>query len=205
MTQADALVFPIGQYGGSTGPPGDPATRYDIRVGDRPCSLDAGRFLIWLSAHGTPGTRRWTARALTESLAAAGAAPAPDELDALYADGLLARVDPRQAVSFAAGHQLTPLVLGLGEDGDEPGAYPLGLLEQPLVAVAGPLFLLWAWSAVEDDLWSACRRLADDVGTGPDVVDDPALTDPEEVLAGMLEGVHGLLSCGAAYLDRVPS
>lgn len=204
MTQTDALVLPVGQFGSATGPLNDPATRFEVRVGDRTVSLHPDRFAIWLSAHAMPGAPRWTERALTESLAAGGLPATPGDLDALYADGLLARVDPDRAVSFAAGHRLVPLLLGLGESSDQPGGYPLGLLDQPLVTVAGPMFLLWAWSPVERDLWSSCQRLADDIGTGPDAA-DPALTDPEAVLAGVLEGLHGLLSCGAAYLDRVAS
>jgi hypothetical protein len=199
-----ALVFPIGQYGGATGPPGSPATTFPVRVGQHAWPLDTTDFTVWAYAHGLPdrvGIEPWTVTALIETLAANGVADGGRRLAELHGNGLTAQVDPADAEDFASRHRLVPLLWGLGENADDQGGYPLGLLDRPMTAIAGPLYAIWSWSDVEPDLWSACRGLAEDaraLGGG-----DPDLTQPDRVLWGLLGGLSGLLAIGAAYLDVV--
>lgn len=196
---SDVLVFPVGQFGGANGAPDRPDTRFPVRVGDRVVELGVDAFTVWAHAHGLPdrtGAVRWTAATMTEALAAAGVSAAP-HLTALRDEGLVAEVDPADAVPFARAHRLSPLLLGLG---DTEAGYALGMIARPVIEVAGPLFALWSWTAVETDLWSSCERVARDA---TEVDEDSALIDPTEVLRGTLEGLHGLLTVGAAYLDAV--
>ncbi|MEV0271550.1 hypothetical protein AB0H43_22460 [Hamadaea sp. NPDC050747] len=174
MTTAQAmLLLPIGQFCGVSGPPDDPATRYPIRVADLMIEVDAGLFTVWAQAHGVPAEETWTSAELTR----------------LLADGLLARVEPDDAIGFAHRHRLEPLVMGLGADGDR---FVLGLPGTPLVSVSGPMFAVWAAAPTEPDLWSVCLRLAAETSA-----------EPATLLPGLLDGLRPLLTAGAAYLDRV--
>ncbi|GAA2629420.1 hypothetical protein GCM10010399_71560 [Dactylosporangium fulvum] len=197
-----ALVLPIGQFGGASGPVDDPDAVFPVRRGDRVWPLDAARFTVWAYSHGTPErptVEPWTVAALMETLTANGVVDGERHLAALCDDGLAVLVDPRDATTFAVGHRLAPLLLALGEHDEGRAGYTLGLFDHPVTTIAGPIFLIWAWSEVEPDLWTGCRRLAEDAQAAGG--DDPDLTDPARVLHGLLEALPGLLSAGAAYLD----
>ncbi|MCP2323705.1 hypothetical protein HDA40_002212 [Hamadaea flava] len=173
MTTAQALLLlPIGQFCGVSGPPGDPATRYPIRIADRMIEVDADLFTLWARAHGVSGDESWT-----------GA-----ELDALLSEGLAARIEPDDEIGFAHRHRLEPLLMGLGVDGDQ---FVLGLPGTPVVSVSGPMFTAWAAAAAEPDLWSVCLRLAAETAA-----------EPAALLPGLLDGLGPLLAAGAAYLDK---
>ncbi len=172
-----ALVFPIGQFGGASA----------VRLGWKVWRLNRSRLVAWTAAHGLAdqiGRVRWDREAAGSAIAAAG--EDPSTLDSLIQDGLVARVE--DPVEFASAHRMGPLLHGVGERPD--GAYALGLVDRPVIAVGGMLFTLWAWSDVEPDLWSACQSLARDLGA-----------DPLAVLHDALEGLHGVLATRAAYLD----
>jgi hypothetical protein len=181
------LVFAIGQFGGA-----EDGSAFPVRLGRKVWRLNRSRFAAWRLAHGLPdqiGRARWDRTAADSAVAAAGGDPST--LDSLLADGLVAAVDPGDpgdAVEFASAHRLGPLLTGVSERAD--GTYGLGLVDEAVMAVGGLQFALWAWSDVEPDLWAACRALADD-----------AQAEPHAVLGDALEGLHGLLSTGAAYLD----
>jgi len=196
-TTEPPLIFPIGQFGGATGDPEDPLTRFPLRVGERVFEVDSETFTTWVCAHGVldETSRGWTADQLLATMRGRGLdGRAP--LARLAADGLVALVGPADLREFARRYRVEPLLLGLGEgDGD---TLLLGLPGDPVLSVSGPLFAVWAWAALEPDLWAACERLVEDAREGG----PPDLTEPETVLRGLLDGLPALLAAGAAYVDE---
>jgi hypothetical protein len=193
----DPIIFPIGQFGGTTGAADDPATRCRIRLGDRLLMLDFDRFRTWAQAHGSIDRIRpvrLTRPALVDQLVEGGdeRATAQEAVTELAALGLLAEVDSADARPFAAGHRLAPLMLGLGNSAVDPGMYELGLFDQPMIAIPRALCSLWEWSDRVPSLWAGCLWLAA-------VEEQP----PQQTLRYIIEALHGLLAANAAYLDVV--
>jgi hypothetical protein len=148
-----------------------------VRVGAEIEDLSTDLYIAWTAAHdGEPDT---------------------DAVDELVKRGLLASTTDQ--VSFAAGHRLLPLALGLGNTRDEPWLFAAGLLYQPVVAMTGPLYDLWQWAHLSPDLWSACREAASvAVQAG---VTETEQTDPARVLAGAMETLPQLLAARVACFD----
>ncbi|ONI92868.1 hypothetical protein ALI22I_01440 [Saccharothrix sp. ALI-22-I] len=176
----DVLAVPIGHDLGAFHPDaGFAAHVRQIRVGADVVELDDADFARWRQAHDPDGP--------------VGGA------EGLLRAGVLAEVAPGDAVGFATGHRLLPLVLGLGNTAEQPWLYSVGLLHQPLVVMSGPLYDVWQWAHLSPDLWSACLesvRVASEAGAT-----DPDRIDPELVLAGVLGALHRMLSAGVACVD----
>lgn len=117
--------------------------------------------------------------------------------DGLLSRGLLA--DTTDQVTFASGHRLLPLALGLGNTPEEPWLFSAGLLYEPMVAMTGPLYDLWQWAHLSPDLWSACREAAAvAVQAGMTASEQ---TDPTEILSGALAVLPELLTAKVACFD----
>jgi len=203
MTQ-DPLLLPVGHDLGVLYAEGGGERRQQVRVGVEVVELEDRDFAVWLLAHGTDNEDRPTRQSLVEKAEKLGLAA--DQADAaverFVAEKLLFEVVPdgESAIAFAEGHQLVPLMHGLGPDADEPWLQTIGLLNQPVVQVSNALYDVWAWSSLAPQLWTGCHdaaMVAEKVG-----VTSPEETDPRQVLAGVLGNVHALLCVRAAYFDR---
>jgi hypothetical protein len=172
----ETLLLPVGHdlgafYSGG----GKPVQQ--IRIGAQLAELSADEHRVWsLAEAGTPETTR-----------------------SLVSRGLLAELEPGNAMRFAETHRLIPLALGLGNTEAEPWMFSVGLLYQPVVSMTAPLFDLWQWAHLSPDLWWACKEsaaVAERAG-----VDDPEQTDAARVLAGLLGSLRQLLVARIACLD----
>ncbi|CRK58769.1 hypothetical protein [Alloactinosynnema sp. L-07] len=185
------LLVPIGHNLGAFHL-GDGAHVQQVRRGADIVELSDVDFAVWALAHGSPtgaDTGAWDRRAVTAVAAELGLTGVDPVIDGFLDTGLLAEVDPQDAVGFAERHRLVPLLLGLGT-ADEPGLHQVGLLGTPLLTMTAELADLWEWSPLSADLWQACHESA-------------ALTDtaPDEVLTAVIGALHSLLSMNAACLD----
>jgi len=196
----DRMLLPIGH---SLGVSTDPATGsrvHRVRVGPDVVRLSDDQFALWALTHGAPDRPEDVLWGPDEVLdAAVGLADPGGSLAGLIADGLVASVVPGtpEAFAFARTHQLTPLLLGLGNLPDEPDVHEVGLPGRPLVRLGAVINRIYLWAHLETNLWAACESTAA-VQRG-----EFAGADAEQVLDGVLHGLHGLLSPNAAYLDRV--
>ncbi|WP_436501626.1 hypothetical protein [Actinokineospora sp. HUAS TT18] len=162
-----------------------------VRRGTDIVELSDVDFALWALAHGSPDpahTGPWDRAAIVAAAAGLGLTDVDPVIDGFLAAGLLAAVDPTDAVGFAERHRLIPLLLGLGDTAE--GMYEVGLIDTPLLAMTGALADLWEWSPLSADLWRACQETA-----------ALASTDPGEVLAGLIDSLHSLLSMNAACVD----
>jgi hypothetical protein len=188
-----SLIIPIGHGLGTFYPGGSDEHVHQVRLGPEVVELDDTDFACWLRAHGMPDPHTGEIRPISAQEA---------DVPALRKIGLLAEVTPgtAAAVDFARTHRLLPLMLGLGNTTGEAGVFALGLLYQPLVLVSAPIFDLWQWAHLAPELWTACREAA---GLRREAgVDDPDLTDPERILAALLDTLHTLLAGGVLCLDQ---
>ncbi|MFF1817251.1 hypothetical protein ACFVWG_08135 [Kribbella sp. NPDC058245] len=201
MDSTQPLLLPIGHDMGVRH--GGDGNRYQqVRAGMDLVELTGPEYLVWLLAHGINAADRPTRSSVT---VAAEQLEIPRDttaaiIDRMVADGLLAAVDPvaGSAVPFAERHQLVPLLMGLGQD--EDSLPTIGLFGQPLAAVSGAVYDVWVWAHLTPHLWIACQDAAEVARRAG--VTEPAETEADGVLAGILQAVHGLLSVRAAYLDR---
>lgn len=207
-TPLDApLLFPVGLYlGVHHSPAGDGPPVQVVRVGSKMRRLTGPQFAVWALAHGVtdPAEHRDRTRStVAEASRRAGVADPDPLIDAFLADGALAEVTPGSpdAVEFARTHRMVPLMLGLGNTADDPALFRVGFSE-PVVGMNADLYDLFLWSHLEVHLWAACDEAAaveKELGS-----DDPELTDPHQVLAGLLTALHSMLVGHAVYLDPVP-
>lgn len=200
------LLFPLGHDIGAyyqAGSSVEPSRR--VRLGPRHHELTRQQFVVWRLAHGSQEAIQsdtpWGRHSVETLAKATGIVDAVDLVDELTEKGLLIEVAPesRDARSFAVGHRLLPLMLGLGNSPKEPWLFGIGLVDLPIVKVTFPVFDLWQWSSMDETLWDACRGAAEIAERHG--VDDPESTDPKLLLTGILGALHGLLAAGAAHLD----
>jgi hypothetical protein len=205
-----ALLFPVGHLiARSAGPARSiaaalgaaaPAGRRDarVRVGDVVRPLSHVQFLAWSAAHGDAANASRCTRPEVERWLHDEGVDAPDRtVQELLDDHLLAEVDPygSAVVDFARGHRVNPLLWGLGNSPEEPWLFSIGLMGQEVARVGRTMFEIWAWGPADSDLWSSCQTFAEQEGRDGDA------DDPVRVVAGFLDGLHGLLAVQAAYLD----
>ncbi|GAB3413906.1 hypothetical protein [Flindersiella endophytica] len=192
------FLVPVGHdFGPRLVEEGPESGRYEflVRVGSRVRHLDSLSFAIWLLAHDSEnGLPERTAVVDATVRLGLDVEQASTAMDELLADGLLAEIEPGSERGFAERHQLLPLMVGLGPDGNDPSLRTVGLLDIPVVQVSEPLFQLWLWAHLRPSLWQACVEAA---GThdGPDAV------PPGRVLSEVVAALHPLLASRAAYLD----
>ena len=175
-----------------------------VRVGADVVELDDHDFVVWLLTHGTSAEDRPTRSTVLAAAAQFGLdrGKADAAITRFLADGLLVEIElgGPSALAFARRHQLFPLMLGLGQDTDEPSMRLVGLYEQPVAQVSSAVYDVWFWSHLAPNLWTACHDAAETARRAG--MTDQTELDPSQVLAGALGAVHGLLSCRAAYIDH---
>jgi hypothetical protein len=206
MAETPAVLVPIGHGRGPFHPePGKAPEVYTVRIGWGIATLNAEEYTVWSIAHGTlPETAEepWT-REKVQSLAvdeAEIADPAPI-VDRLLEMGLLqeVRADGEAGRSFAESHRLLPLMVGLGNDDEQPWIFKIGLPNLPVVGVPDSLYELWSRAHLEDTLWTGCRVLAD-INREAGATDDEDI-DPAMILGACLTSLHSLLAASGAYVD----
>jgi hypothetical protein len=209
MTAAgEPLVFPVGH---SMGPfhqhRGAPPAYWVVRLGwDSPLLPDPATAQVWALAHGLPdrvGRVPWTREELCRAAREAGVEDPAPRLDGLLERGLAAEVAPgtAEAAEFASTHRVQSLLLGLGEQPDQPGLDGIGLLGMPaLVRVPLDTYEFWQWGHLWPTLAEAAAGLAEMAAESP--AHAPEEADPEQVLDRILRELHRLLSVGAVYLDQ---
>jgi hypothetical protein len=202
---AEPLLLPVGQYFGTFYPTVGSTERYhNVRVAEQMHELDDARFGTWALLHGLPDQvegRTWTRAAVRAAAATTGVADVDQALGWLLAGGLAAEVAPGTdtAVAFARSHQLVHRMLGLGNSAEEPWKYAIGFFDQPVISVTRSVYNLWEWGAGADSLWAACESLAaEELQLGGD---DPATTDPAQMLTAFLGTIHHLLTTSVVYLQ----
>lgn len=183
---------------------GVPRRVQQVRAGTDVVELDDSDFLVWLLAHGMNDEDRPTRATLLANSESLGLAPAQvgAAIERLLGDGLLVEVVPDgpSALAFAQQHQLFPLMLGIGPDPDGLHRQVIGLFGKLVAQVSTPMYDVWVWGHLAPDLWTACREAAETARRAG--ITDPDASRPSRVLAGVLDVVHALLNCRAAYFDR---
>ena len=198
METTPRLLLPIGHLLGSIcyGDSAD-SVRFTVRVGWRDVDLSLPEFVVWSSAHGVPdqvGEQPWTADDTYRAARDTGVEDVSAAMEQLLSKELLAEVGLGTAdvPRFAAGHQVFPLQLGLGNSVEDPSAFRIGLPAGAAVTVTLPVYSLWSRAHLQDSLLTACTQLAP---TGP------AGTDAAAVAGGFLRVAHTLLSVHGLYFD----
>lgn len=172
-----------------------------MRRGGHVHDLTSEQFTVWTLAHGSvdavENEKPWRHDSVVELAKAAGVGDAAQLVDELRGAGVLADVsDP---IEFAKTHRVAPLMLGLGNSGEDEALYGIGFFGQPLLQVTYPIYDLWQWCAMEDTLWGACESAADVAGRAG--VTNDEYTDPERLLNGFIGSLHALLLANAVYID----
>ncbi|MCW2507206.1 MAG: uncharacterized protein JWP68_354 [Modestobacter sp.] len=176
---------------------------FHVRVGAQLQQLSSTDFSVWAMAHGPADhvPRPWTPDELAAQATTVGLPDAPARLARLEETGLVALAAPGTASGLALGRRvrMVPLVLGLGNSAENPEAYSVGLPGRPLAVLSAAAYDLFEWATMESSLWRACEGAA---ATAARVgIDDPLASDPEALLASLLEDLHRLLTPNAVCLD----
>jgi hypothetical protein len=192
-------VYPVGQLIRVRAPEDE----FHVRVGAELQRLTSTDFSVWAMAHGPADhvPRPWTSAELAEQARTVGLADAPDRLARLQEAGLVALAAPgtESGVALAQRVRMVPLVLGLGNSAENPDAYSVGLPGRPLAVLSAAAYDLFEWATMETSLWRACQGAA---ATAARVgIEDPQASDPEALLAALLEDLHRLLTPNAVCLD----
>jgi hypothetical protein len=210
------LIYPIGHFRGPfyTDNVAVPDA-YLVRVGATVASLPYLHFLTWSVSHGLiadPPPPPMTRDGLAERATEEGVADAPALISELVDAGLLHEVDldGPAAEEFARRYRLSPLLLGLGNSGEDPLGFQIGLPGAPAVVVSPHIYNLWHSAPSTATLWDACEQMATEnralvAEVGPEGIAALFSEDPREILAGFLGSLHTLLASSAAYLDEVPT
>ncbi|MGW5188885.1 hypothetical protein ACWEOO_06495 [Kribbella sp. NPDC004138] len=191
----ERLMLPIGHLVGAG----------RVRRGTDVVALDDRQYAVWALAHGSPHAVAeqitWQRDSIVELARHTGIANAADLVQELLGIGLLAEVSlaGEETLDFARSHQLTPLMLGLGNTASDPGRFAIGFLGQPVLHVDFAVYDLWQWSAMDDTLWAVCESAADLVRRTAE--DTTGGVDAEMLLARFLAALHPLLLVNAAYVD----
>lgn len=199
------LIFPVGRYVGVFYTDVEPPVRHhEVQRAGQLDELSEDQFAVWACTHGNPEEvekTRWT-RAVVEKAARKMGVSAPGKIvDELLDRGLAAEVTPGtdNALPFARSYRPVPLMLGLGNTPQEPWLYQVGFLGRPVMQLTSGLYDLWEWSHLERSLWDASHsaaRVSAEAGEK-----DPDLIEPERLLTGFLDALHGMTSMSVAYLD----
>ena len=176
---------------------------FHVRVGAELQRLTSTDFSVWAMAHGPADhvPRPWTSAELVAQARTVGLADAVDRLARLAETGLVAFAAPgaESGIALAQRVRMVPLVLGLGNSADNPDAYSVGLPGRPLAVLSAAAYDLFEWATMETSLWRACQGAA---ATAARVgIEDPQASDPEALLASLLEDLHRLLTPNAVCLD----
>jgi hypothetical protein len=176
---------------------------FHVRVGAELQRLTSTDFSVWAMAHGPADhvPRPWTGEELAAQARTVGLADAADRLARLQEAGLIAFAAPGtpSGVALAQRVRMVPLVLGLGNSAENPDAYSVGLPGRPLAVLSAAAYDLFEWATMETSLWRACQGAA---ATAARVgIEDPQASDPEALLASLLEDLHRLLTPNAVCLD----
>lgn len=194
VDHAGRLVFAVGHYLGTFYDHDGMPAYARIRIGDQMLCLDGGPELaVWALGNGVPDADPPTTQAAFEEASTQIVGPeAVGVAQTLADDGALVSVRPGtpEAIEFAAGHRLRPLLTAFGELDEHPGRYGIGLGGQVRVHVDAVLFDLWWRCGAAHTLWQACQQVAD--------ADD---RQPADVFDHFCRHGHTLLAAGAAYLD----
>ncbi|SCX45779.1 hypothetical protein SAMN03159343_1667 [Klenkia marina] len=196
---AAELVLPIGQCLG-VGPAGPVV---EVRLGAAVEELGPEEFALWSMAHSDPagGTDPWGPAGLLAAAQRAEVDGAAGHVDALLERGLLARAVPGtpSAHALAGAVRLLPLTMGLGNTHQSPHVYRMGRPDRLLAVGSSTTYDLFQWAHMESSLWRACEAAA--AVSARVGATDPGLVDPDELLTGILTGLHALLGTNAACLD----
>lgn len=205
----EPLVLPVGHDTGVFPAEDDPEQpdHHQVRRGDELIGLPEPAYAVWSLCHGRanqhdqPADRRWTRRAVQAIAERDGIGQARTLIRQLTDDDLATEVVPgsKQGIWVAEAYRIAPTLLGLGNTAEDPGTYTIGRFGTPVLRVSRNLYEVWRWSPVSHSLWDACQRFAAEERVNGET--DPASANPEMVLAGVLDNLHGLLAGGAAYLD----
>jgi len=201
------LVFPVGHYMGPFHPSRNgPAKHHIVRVGwETPKLPDEEHLDIWALAHGLPArldSVRWTRQAIIDAADDAEMPNAEEILDNLAELRLITEVSPEtgQAREFADAFRLQSLLIGLGNNPEDPVLDGIGLVGVPPVVMVRPrVFEIWQWAHLWPTIWAACEGLAYIAGETGQAESEAA--DPEKVLELMFEATRTLISRNAVYLD----
>lgn len=199
------LLFPIGRYVGIFYTEAEPSTRHhEVQRGGQLDELNEEQFAMWALTHGNPqevDKTRWT-RTTAERMARKVGMTTPGKLlDELVERGLVAECTPGtdSMLPFARAYRPVPLMLGLGNTPKEPWLYAVGFLGQPVIQLTSGLYDLWEWAHLERSLWDATHSAARVSAEAGET--DPDLIEPERLLTGFLDALHGMTSMSVAYLD----
>ncbi|MEI4270308.1 hypothetical protein TEK04_01110 [Klenkia sp. LSe6-5] len=196
---AAELVLPVGHSLGmaASGPV------VEVRLGAAVEQLGPAEFALWSMAHSDPAGGRgpWGPAGLLDAAERVELEGAAGHLEALLQRGLLARAVPGtpSARALADTVRLLPLTTGLGNDHQSPQVYRMGRPDRLLAVGSSATYDLFQWAHMESSLWRACEAaatVAARVGAT-----DPGLVEPEELLTGLLTGLHALLGTNAVCLD----
>lgn len=200
------LIFPVGHYMGPFHPArGVPANHHVARVGWKSAKLpDQAHVDVWLLAHGVADQVEapWTREAIAEAAHGYHRTKVHDIIDSLLSLGLLTvvRSGTDQAVEFAYHYRIRPLLVGLGNEPENPARTGIGLPGlAPLLEVDASDFEIWQWAHLWPNIWSACEGLAQagrEAGGG-----SSSNLHPASVLASMIRSMRTLLAKNAIYLD----
>ena len=166
-------IFPVGHYTGLR--TADGSTLHTVRAGWQQHRLEEDAFGTWVLAH------RLRETDLLGQLA--GAAGQVQQLTGL---GLLASADDGE--SFARGHRIGVMFVGLGNSPERLDEYAVGLpgLGTAAILDAGS-YQLWQCGSVAPTLWDVCGLRSPD--------------RPADALNDVLGDLRNLLANGCAYLD----
>ncbi|MQA25551.1 MAG: hypothetical protein GEU94_08770 [Micromonosporaceae bacterium] len=202
------IVLPIGHYVGAHYPgPGEPLEDHTVRIGATPVHLLSDEeFGVWVLAHGLAGPDAeapWTRRHLLDAAAEASVDDAPELLEELLEEGVVAEValGTTESVEFAKEHRVAPLMAGMGLVSEDPVAVRIGVYGIQTAEVNGFAFELWRLGHRAGSLWDFCQMqgafLRDETGLSA------ADSTPEKMLLMSLLELQTLLASNAVYLDTL--
>lgn len=210
------LVLPVGHFAGPmfTSPDAEAPDSFEIRFRDGVFSLSAQEYAVWAVAHGDPekvGKNGLHRLSVLDAAKAAGVEHPEPRFDSLVKDGLLAEIpqEARDQVAFAASHQIFPLALGLGNSPGQLGAFQIGMPNAPRSTVGYDIYHLWLFAHRHPTLWHGIRmigREAEEANAEEQASDRTdkieLVSDPLELLRGLLSALPVLISTSCIYIDR---
>lgn len=210
------LVLPVGHFAGPmfTSPDAEAPESFEIRFRDGVFSLSAQEYAVWAVAHGDPekvGANGLHRLGVLEAAKVAGVDQPEPLFEWLLAKRLLVEIaqEARDQVAFAAGHQVFPLALGLGNSPGKLGAFQIGMPNAPRATVGYDIYHLWLFAHRQQTLWHSIRtigREAEEANAEEQASDRQnkveLVSDPLVLLRGLLEALPVLISTSCVYIDK---
>ncbi|PRZ41758.1 hypothetical protein CLV47_108117 [Antricoccus suffuscus] len=196
------VLLPVGHDLGAHFADKDSDPTFRVRVGEQMVEFDASEYVVWSLAHGSIGRgEEWSRADVAAAATARGLTDVESVIDRLIEWTMLYDIGlgTDESIDFSLVFRPVPLMLGLGTTIDDPDVFSVGLANEAFIQTTRPIYDLYVWAHLDENLWSAC--VASAALAAKDGASAPERTDPRLLMEYFLLGAHDFLAADGMYFD----